>query len=108
MILDFILSKILGLKPRHSCLNKYSKVLADNKEEYPFVANLNSMARQASAERAWFAISRFLENCKKKVNGNKGFPKFKKNSRIIEYKTSGWALSEDRKYLTTEECQICC
>ena len=81
-------------------LNKYTKVLADNKEEFPFVSRLNSMARQASAERAWCAISRFFDNCKKKINGKKGFPKFKKNSRSIEYKTSGWKLSENRKYLT--------
>ena len=81
-------------------LNKYTKVLADNKEEFPFVSKLNSMARQASAERAWFAISRFFDNCKKKTNGKKGFPRFKKNSRSIEYKTSGWKLSENRKYIT--------
>jgi putative transposase len=81
-------------------LNKYTKVLSDNKNEFPFVSNLNSMARQASAERAWFAISRFFDNCKKKTKGKKGFPRFKKNSRSVEYKTSGWKLSEDRKYLT--------
>lgn len=84
-------------------LNKYTKVLADNKEEFPFVANLNSMARQASAERAWFAISRFYDNCKKKVKGKKGFPKFKRNSRSVEYKTSGWKLSQNRKYLTVTD-----
>lgn len=81
-------------------LNKYTKVLSDNKEEFPFVSKLNSMARQASAERAWFAISRFFDNCKKKKSGKKGFPRFKKNSRSIEYKTSGWKLSDDRKYIT--------
>jgi len=32
---------------------------------------LNSMARQASAERAWAGISRFYDNCKKKVKGKK-------------------------------------
>ncbi|MEQ8969329.1 MAG: hypothetical protein RIE73_02910 [Coleofasciculus sp. C1-SOL-03] len=39
-------------------LNKYTKVLAED-PEYPFVAALNSMARQAAAERAWAGISRF-------------------------------------------------
>ena len=39
------------------------------------------MARQASAERAWFAISRFFDNCQKKIPGRKGYPRFKKNSR---------------------------
>ena len=58
------------------------------------------MARQAAAERAWSAISRFFDNCKKKVKGKKGYPRFKKNSRSVEYKTTGWSLSNDRKYLT--------
>jgi IS605 OrfB family transposase len=35
-------------------------------EEFPFADKLNSMARQASAERAWFSVSRFYNNCKKK------------------------------------------
>lgn len=80
-------------------LNKYCKVLTDN-PEYPFVAKLNSMARQSMAERAWASISRFFENCKKKVQGLKGYPKFKKFSRSIEYKTSGWKISKDKKNLT--------
>ncbi|MEQ9484792.1 RNA-guided endonuclease InsQ/TnpB family protein [Coleofasciculus sp. F4-SAH-05] len=80
-------------------LNKYCKVLADN-SEYPFVAELNSMARQSMAERAWASISRFLGNCKKKVLGKKGYPKFKKFSRSVEYKTSGWKISQDKKTIT--------
>ena len=67
---------------------------------FEFVKKLNSQARQASAERAWSAINRFFENCKKKVSGKKGFPKFKKRGHSVEYKTTGWKLSEDRKYLT--------
>jgi putative transposase len=70
-------------------LNKYCAVLA---KEFPFANELNSMARQASAERAWSAISRFYENCKKNKPGKKGFPKFKKNVRSVEYKTTGWKL----------------
>ncbi|MDJ0659608.1 MAG: transposase [Crocosphaera sp.] len=80
-------------------LNKYTKVLSDS-EEYPFVHKLNSMARQASAERAWASISRFYDNCKQKKPGKKGYPKFKKFSRSVEYKTCGWKLSNDRKYLS--------
>ncbi len=49
-------------------LNKYSAVLA---KEFPFGDDLNSMARQSSSERAWSAISRFYDNCKKKVPGKK-------------------------------------
>jgi len=78
-------------------LNKYMAVLA---KEFEFVSKLNSQARQASAERAWLAISRFFHNCQKKIPGKKGFPKFKKNSRSVEYKTTGWKLSEDRKSIT--------
>jgi putative transposase len=78
-------------------LNKYCAVLA---QEFPFANELNSMARQASAERAWAAISRFYENCKKQVQGKKGFPQFKKTVHSVEYKTSGWKLSEDRKSIT--------
>ena len=78
-------------------LNKYSAVLA---KEFPFCDSLNSMARQSSAERAWSAISRFYENCKKKVPGKKGFPQFQKDNRSVEYKTSGWKLANDRKSIT--------
>ena len=65
--------------------------------EFPFTAKLNVHAGQASAERAWTSISKFYDNCHKKVSGKKGFPRFKKNSRSVEYKTSGWQLSKDRK-----------
>jgi putative transposase len=78
-------------------LNKYCAVLA---AEFPFAEELNSMARQSAAERAWSAIARFSDNCKKQVKGKKGFPKFKKNSRSVEYKTSGWKLSPNRKAIT--------
>jgi putative transposase len=60
------------------------------------------MARQASAERTWSAIARFYDNCKKRKPGKKGFPKFKKHQThgCVEYKTCGWKLSEDRRYIT--------
>ncbi|EDX72611.1 transposase, IS605 family [Coleofasciculus chthonoplastes PCC 7420] len=78
-------------------LSKYCRVLACM---FSFADQLNSQARQASADRAWSAITRFYENCRKKVKGPKGFPKFKKNCRSVEYKTSGWKLSENRKAIT--------
>jgi putative transposase len=78
-------------------LNKQCAVLA---AEFPFANNLNSMARQSAAERAWAAISRFYDNCKKKVAGLKGFPSFQKDNRSVEYKTTGWKLAEDRKSIT--------
>ena len=78
----------------------YCKVLSDN-PEFPWAKQLNSMARQAHAERAWAAIERFYRNCKAKVP-QKGYPKFKKYQvrATVEYKTSGWKLSEDRRYLS--------
>ncbi|MFM2063274.1 MAG: hypothetical protein RLZZ507_2944 [Cyanobacteriota bacterium] len=81
-------------------LNKYCAVLAS---EFPFADELNSMARQSAAERSWSAIARFYDNCKKNVKGKKGFPKFKNNCRSVEYKTSGWKLSETRKAITLSD-----
>lgn len=78
-------------------LNKYSAVLAN---EFGFADKLNSMARQSSAERAWYAISRFFDNCKKGEKGKKGYPQFQKNNRSVEYKTTGWKLSPNRKSIT--------
>ncbi|AFZ47334.1 transposase [Cyanobacterium stanieri PCC 7202] len=96
---QFIRNKALRLwmdgdKVNKYDLNKYCAVLA---KEYPFASELNSTARQASAERAWSSISRFFDNCKKGVKGKKGYPKFKKNSRSVEYKASGWKLDEKTK-----------
>jgi len=68
--------------------------------EFEWAGKLNSMARQASAERAIFAIHRFFANCKAKKPGKKGYLQFKKGSRSVEYKTSGWKLSFDKKRLT--------
>jgi len=80
-------------------LSAYCAVLA---KEFPWANKLNSMARQASADRAWSAIARFYDNCKKNKPGKKGFPKFKKHQThgSVEYKTTGWKLSEDRRNIT--------
>ena len=78
-------------------LQKYCAVLAAN---FPFADELNSMARQASAERAWSSISHFYDNCKKGKPGKKGFPQFQSCCRSVEYKTSGWKLASDRKSIT--------
>src|SRR5579883_721319 len=76
-------------------------------KEYPFASRLNSMARQASADRAWFAIQRFYDNCKQKKPGKKGYPRFQKDNRSVEYKTSGWKLEPDGKHITfTDGCGI--
>ena len=86
-------------------LSKYCAIWA---KEFDFANKLGAMARQASAERAWAAISRFYDNVKKGVKGKKiGFPKFQKDCRSVEYKTNSWKLSNDRKSITfTDKCGI--
>ena len=68
----------------------------DLAKEFAFALKLNSAARQASAERAWQSISNFVTNCIK-LEKHKGYPKFKKHCRSVEYKVSGWKLSDDCK-----------
>jgi putative transposase len=84
-------------KVNYATLCRLTTELSNN-PEFSFVGKLNSMARQASAERAWFSISRFYNNCKKGL-AKKGYPKFKKFSRSVEYKSSGWKLTEDKKFI---------
>ncbi len=76
-------------------VNLYS-LCKDLAKEFAFALKLNSAARQASAERAWASISSFYNRCKKGEK-KKGYPKFKKHCRSVEYKVSGWKLSEDCK-----------
>lgn len=78
-------------------LNKYSTEL---RNEFSFVKHLNSMAVQASAERGWSAISRFYDNCQSKKPGKKGYPRFQKDNRSVEYKTSGWRLHPTKRRIT--------
>jgi putative transposase len=50
-----------------SGLNKYCAILV---QEYASVRTLNSLARQAAAERAGAAITRFYKNCREHKPGN--------------------------------------
>src|SRR5437588_3628420 len=85
-------------------LQTYCAVLA---KEYPFARRLNSQARQASADRAYFAISRFYENCKNHTPGKKGYPQFQHNNRSVEYKKTGWKLDDDGRHIIfTDGCGI--
>lgn len=68
--------------------------------EYQFVKELNSHACQTAVERTLRAINRFYENCRNQVKGKKGYPRFKHNSRSVEYKVSGYKISENRKRIT--------
>ncbi len=81
----------------NAALSRYSTVL---RADFPFVAALNSMAVQAAAERTWFAISRFYDNCKKGKPGKKGYPRFQHDNRSVEYKTSGWSLHPTKRRIT--------
>src|SRR6266480_1255571 len=85
-------------------LQCYCALLA---KDYAFATNLNSQARQASADRAWFAISRFYDNCKQKRPDKKGYPQFQHDNRSVEYKTTGWKLDPDGKHIRfTDGCGI--
>jgi transposase len=78
-------------------LNKYSTEL---RNKYQFVSDLNSMAVQSASERAWISIQRFYDNCKKSSKGKKGYPKFQKDNRSVEYKISGWKLHPSKRKIT--------
>jgi putative transposase len=80
--------------------NDLQKLCAILAKEYEWAGKLNSQARQSSADRAWLAISRFYANCKEGKSGKKGYPKFKKRGRSVEYKQTGWKLAEDRKRIS--------
>jgi putative transposase len=77
-------------------LFRYNTLL---RKEFKFVENLNSHACQVGIERILRAINRFYQNCKNNKPGKKGYPRFKKNTRSVEYKISGWKLSENRKHI---------
>jgi putative transposase len=99
---QFIRNKCIRFWIDNPKVSKYdlSKQCAILAAEFSFANELNSMARQSAAERAWAAISRFYDNCNRKVAGTKGFPKFQKDNRSAEYKTTGWKLADDRKSIT--------
>jgi putative transposase len=107
-VVQFIRNKCLRLwMDDHATKNDVQKYCAILAKEFPFADSLNSQARQASADRAWFAIHRFYDNCKAKKPGKKGYPRFQKDNRSVEYKTSGWKLEPDGRHLTfTDGCGI--
>src|SRR5215472_15052699 len=99
---QFIRNKALRLWMDGRGVSQYDMqaLCAQLAKEYPFAARLNSMARQAAADRAWQSVARFYKNCREKKSGKKGYPKFQKDNRSAEYKTSGWRLEQDGKHLT--------
>jgi len=108
-IVQFVRNKCLRLWMDERGISKndlqvYCAVLA---KEYSFATRLNSQARQASADRTWFAISRFYNNCKQKKPGKKGYPKFQHDNRSVEYKQTGWKIETDGKHIRfTDGCGI--
>ena len=108
-VVQFIRNKCIrlwmdGERVSKKDLQTYCAVLA---KAYPFARRLNSQARQASADRAYFAISRFYENCKSKKSGKKGYPQFQHTNRSVEYKKTGWKLDDDGRHITfTDGCGI--
>ncbi|MDJ0619379.1 MAG: transposase [Calothrix sp. MO_192.B10] len=70
------------------------------RKQFKFVEDLNCHACQTAVERVLKAVNRFYSNCKQQIPGKKGYPKFKKNTRSVEYKISGWKLSHNRKHIT--------
>ena len=106
---QFIRNKCLRLwmDERGVSQNDLQCYCAQLAHEYPFATRLNSQARQASADRAWFAISRFYDNCKNHKPGKKGYPRFQHDNRSVEYKQTGWKLEPDGKHMTfTDGCGI--
>jgi putative transposase len=108
-VVQFIRNKCLRLWMDGGCINKNDlqcscAVLA---KEYSFAHSLNSQARQASADRAWAAISRFSENCGNHKPGKKAYPKFQHENRSVQYKQTGWKLDPDgRHVIFTDGCGI--
>ena len=99
---QFIRNKALRLWMDGRGISQYDlqALCAQLAKDYPFAARLNSMARQAAADRAWQAVARFYKNCREKKPGKKGYPRFQKDNRSVEYKASGWRLEPDGKHLT--------
>ncbi len=103
---------------RNKCLRLWADTRGTNRndlqcycsqlaKEVPFASCLNSQARQVAADRAWFAISRFYENCKQHKPGKKGYPRFQHDNRSVEYKQTGWKLEPDSKHITfIDSCGI--
>ncbi|GHO90684.1 transposase [Reticulibacter mediterranei] len=106
---QFVRNKCLRLwmDTRGTNRNDLQCYCAQLAKEYDWACALNSQARQAAADRAWAAISRFYVNCRNKKPGKKGYPQFQHDCRSVEYKRTGWRLEPDGRHITfTDGCQI--
>src|SRR6266851_5669417 len=108
-ITQFIRNKCLRLwvDTRGTNRNDLQCYCAQLAKDFPFASCLNSQARQAAADRAWFAIARFYDNCRNHKPGKKGYPRFQRDNRSVEYKQTGWKVEPDGKHITfTAGCSI--
>ena len=102
---QFIRNKCIRLWRDNKGINK-TLMFRHNTElraTYPWCHNLNSHACQASVERAAKSIEKFYSDLKDPSVKKKSYPRFKKHSRSVEYKQSGWKITEDRKQLTVTD-----
>jgi len=106
-VVQFIRNKALRLwmEVRSICKNDLQCLCARLAKEYSFARRLNSQARQASADRAWFAIERFYGNCKQHRSSKKGYSRFQHDNRSVEYKQTGWLRFVCPKTVKTGEGQ---
>ncbi len=79
-VVQFIRNKCLRLwmDERGMSKNDLQCYCAELAHEYSFATRLNSQARQTSADRAWYAITRFYDNCKQHEPGKKGYPRVRR------------------------------
>lgn len=106
---QFVRNKCLRLwmDTRGTTRNDLQCYCTDLAKDYAFAKALNSQARQSAADRAWAAISRFYDHCRKKKPGKKGYPQFQHDCRSVEYKQTGWALEPDGRHISfTDGCHI--
>ena len=55
-------------------------------QDFPFAARLNSMARQAAADRAWAAIARFYKNCRNTSRARRATLAFSMTTALLSTK----------------------
>ncbi|SMB79655.1 putative transposase [Deinococcus hopiensis KR-140] len=82
-----------GEKVSKNAIDKHTMKL---RAEYKWAKKLNSTACK---RRAWAAMSRFYDNCKKGVKPV-GHPRLKKSVRSVEFKQSVWEPDAANKRLT--------
>ena len=102
---QFIRNKCIRLWRDNKGINK-TLMFRHNTElraTYPWCHNLNSHACQASVERAAKSIEKFYSDLKDPSVKKKSYPRFKKHSRSVEYKQSGWKITKNRKQLTVTD-----